>query len=226
MRVLAVVAHPDDEVLGPGATLAKHASDGDETAVVMLGDGVSARYDEQTQETSEQISRRRERARRACDKIGVETVRFHTFPDNQFDTVPLLDLVKTIEDEIESFGPDVLYTHHHGDLNIDHELTARATVTAARPLPKSDIDGIYGFETLSSTEWSLPTADNAFTPTSFVDVSEHVDAKLDALRTYENELETHPHPRTPENVRRNLELWGAKSGLEAAEAFTVIRERR
>lgn len=226
VRILCVAAHPDDEILGVGGTLARHAANGDEVHVVILSDGVTARHEEITEEVAAEIDHRRSRAERACDHLGVRSVSFHEFPDNEFDTVALLDLVQTVETEIESFDPDWIYTHHYGDLNVDHELTSRAVVTATRPLPETSVERVYAFEVLSSTEWSIPEPGNAFQPTEFVNVDGHVEAKLTALREYEAELRDHPHPRTVENVRRNLRSWGAKSGLETAEAFELLRAVR
>jgi len=224
MNVCCVIAHPDDETLGAGATLARHAANGDDVHVLLLSDGVTSRYDERTDAAEREIEQRRDRAREACDHLGADSVSFHEFPDNQFDTVALLDIVQTVEAEFERQDPDVVYTHHHGDLNVDHELTARAVLTAGRPLPDAEIDRIFAFETLSSTEWAVPKASNAFHPTVFVEVSEYVDKKIDALRTYESELREHPHPRSVENIRRNLCRWGATAGLPAAEPFELLRE--
>lgn len=224
MSVLCVAAHPDDEVLGVGGTIARHAADGDAVHVCILSDGVTSRYDDEDA-AADEITRRRDRARTACETLGA-SVSFHSFPDNCFDTVPLLDVVQTIEGEIAERNPSVVYTHHPGDLNVDHERTARATVTATRPLADSDVERVLAFETLSATEWAVPTVDNAFQPTSFVDIDEHLETKLDALSAYEDELREPPHPRTVETVRRNAEVWGAKAGLGAAEPFEVLREVR
>lgn len=226
MTVLCVVAHPDDEVLGVGGTLAAHAAGGTDVHVCVLSNGVTSRHDEITESVVSEIERRTARARRACDRLGVETVTLHEYPDNQFDTVPLLDLVQTIEGAIERHDPSVVYTHHYGDLNVDHELACRATLTATRPLAESSVSRVLGFETLSSTEWSTPEPSTAFQPTTFVDVSETLETKTDALAVYEDELRDHPHPRTVENVRKNAQLWGAKSGLDAAEPFVLLREVR
>jgi LmbE family N-acetylglucosaminyl deacetylase len=222
MTVLCVVAHPDDEVLGIGGTLARRAADGEDVHVCILSDGVTSRY-EGTDSASEEITQRRGNARRACDHLGASAT-FQSFPDNQFDTVPLLDIVQTIESEIDRLAPDDVYTHHYGDLNVDHQLTCRATVTATRPLKDSGIERVYAFETLSATEWAVTEPGNAFQPTTFVDVTDHLDKKLAALAEYESELRTPPHPRTPETVRRNASVWGAKSGLEAAEPLVLLRE--
>jgi len=225
MSVLCIVAHPDDEVLGVGGTLARHAAAGDDVHVCILSDGVTSRYDDDDDAASAEIERRRERAERAAEILGA-SVSLHGFPDNSFDTAPLLDVVQTVEDEIAEHDPETVYTHHHGDLNVDHELTCRAVTTATRPLQDSGVERVLAFETLSATEWSVPSADNAFQPQHFVTVVDHLDAKLDALRCYEDELREPPHPRNVETVRRNAQVWGAKVGVGAAEPFEVIRELR
>ena len=224
MSVLCIGAHPDDEVLGVGGTLARHATNGKDVHVCLLSDGVTSRYDDEDS-AQEEIQQRRDRAQRACEMLGA-TVSLHGFPDNSFDTVPLLDIVQTVEAEIEEHEPTVVYTHHYGDLNIDHELACRATVTATRPLADSGVERVLAFETLSATEWSVPEPSNAFQPTTFVDISDHLDTKLEALSVYERELREPPHPRTPETVRQNAEVWGTKAGLEAAEPFELLRKVR
>lgn len=224
--VLCVAAHPDDEVLGVGGTLAAHANEGADVHVCLLSDGVTSRYEEVTDEVETEVERRTDRARAACDELGVADLSIYTYPDNQFDTVPLLQLVQTVEAEIDRLEPSVVYTHHHGDLNVDHELTSRATLTATRPLADSPVEQVLAFETLSSTEWAMPEPSTAFQPTTFVDVSETMEEKLAALEVYEDELRTHPHPRTLKNVRNNGDLWGAKSGLPVAEPFALLREVR
>jgi LmbE family N-acetylglucosaminyl deacetylase len=224
MSVLCVAAHPDDEILGVGGTLARHAAAGEDVHVCILSDGVTSRYDE-PDTAEEEIKQRRSRAKRASKALGA-TVKLYGFPDNCFDSVPLLDIVQTIESEIESHDPDVVYTHHYGDLNIDHELTCRATVTATRPLADSNINRVLAFETLSSSEWAIPESSNTFQPTSYVDVSPYLETKIDALSIYETEVKEPPHPRTVETVRKNAEVWGAKTGVSAAEPFEVLRELR
>lgn len=221
MTILCVVAHPDDEVLGVGGTLARHAAAGEDVHVCILSDGVTSRYDDESAAAAE-IEARRDRARRACETLGA-TVSCYGYPDNSFDTVPLLDVVQTIESEIDEHEPDEVYTHHYGDLNVDHELACRATVTATRPLADSGVNRVRAFETLSASEWAVPDPSNAFQPTSFVAVGDHLETKLDALSVYENELREPPHPRTIETVRQNASVWGAKAGVEAAEPFELLR---
>lgn len=224
MSVLCIAAHPDDEILGVGGTLARHTADGDTVHISILSDGVTSRYDD-TDAAEEEIQQRRQRAERAAEALGA-TASLHSFPDNCFDTVPLLDIVQTIESEIAEHDPDIVYTHHYGDLNIDHELACRATVTATRPLSDSGVDRVLAFETPSASEWSVPRPDNAFQPTSFVNVSDHLETKLEALSVYEAELRDEPHPRTLETIRKNAEVWGGKAGVPAAEPFEVLREVR
>jgi LmbE family N-acetylglucosaminyl deacetylase len=224
MSVLCVAAHPDDEVLGVGGTLARHAANGDDVHICILSDGVTSRY-EDTDTASDEIEQRRERAEQAADILGV-TVSLHDFPDNSFDTVPLLDIVQTIETEIEEHDPNIVYTHHYGDLNIDHELACRATVTATRPLADSTVKRILAFETLSASEWAVPRPDNAFQPTSFVNITQQLETKTDAVSVYERELREPPHPRTIETIRKNAEVWGSKNGVPAAEPFEILREVR
>lgn len=224
MSVLCIAAHPDDEVLGVGGALARHASEGKDVHVCILSDGVTSRYDDEDAAT-EDIERRRRRAERACDTLGA-TVSFYGFPDNSFDTAPLLDIIQVIESEITTQEPSLIYTHHYGDLNVDHELACRATVTATRPLSDSSVERVLAYETLSASEWSIPQQSNAFLPTSFVDITDNLETKLEALSEYETELREPPHPRTVETVRKNAELWGAKAGLQAAEPFALLREVR
>jgi len=226
MNVLCIASHPDDEVIGVGGTLARHEDSGDHVSVCFLSDGVASRYDDEPDEMAEEISLRRDCAESACEVLGIKDVTFYEFPDNRFDSVPLLDIVQAIEGEISRIQPATIYTHHHGDLNVDHELTARATITATRPLADSTVERVLSYETLSATEWAISESSNAFQPTSFVDIGDTLEQKLEALRAYESELRDHPHPRNVENVRRNAIVWGAKSGMSAAEPFELLRELR
>lgn len=226
MKILCVAAHPDDEVLGVGGTLARHEEEGDEVHVCILADGVASRHDEIDDHVRDRIEKRRNRAREACEYLGVSSISFHRYPDNMFDTVALLEVVQTIESEIDDHDPEVVYTHHYGDLNVDHELACRATVTAIRPLKDSNVDRILAFETLSATEWSVPSPENAFQPQYFVNIDGYLGNKLDAASAYTDELREPPHPRTIDTIRRNAQVWGAKAGLSAAEPFVVLREFR
>jgi LmbE family N-acetylglucosaminyl deacetylase len=185
-----------------------------------------ARHEEVTPEAEKRRSERRENARRAADVLGVRSVEVLDYWGNHLDDVALIDIVRDVSATVEAFEPDVIYTHHCGDLNVDHERAARAVRTAARPLADSPVDRILSFETLSATEWSMPRQENAFRPTVFVDVSDTIDRKMDAIEVYREEMCERPHPRSVENVRRNARTWGDKSGFPVAEPFELVLERR
>jgi LmbE family N-acetylglucosaminyl deacetylase len=219
MKVLVVAAHPDDEVLGCGGTMAKHADRGDDVASLFLADGVGARGPED----DDALTARMAAAADAARLLGCGPSTHMNFADNQLDSVPLLELVKAVERRVEEFGPERIYTHHHGDLNIDHRLTHEAVLTACRPLAGRCVREIYGFEVLSSTEWSGPSEARAFLPNHFENIEDFLDRKLDALAAYEMELAPFPHPRSPEAVRALAALRGANSGFLAAEAFMLVR---
>jgi LmbE family N-acetylglucosaminyl deacetylase len=218
-KVLAIVAHPDDEALGAGGTLVRHSAAGDEVHIAFLTDGVSARGDD-----CEAKDRRAEAARRAARALGAQEPVFLAFPDNRLDEVGLLDVVGAIETVMFKINPATIYTHHAGDLNIDHAICHRAVLTACRPLPGSRLRRIYAMEVASSTEWASPAATNAFIPTRYVDISGAMAAKREALRAYAEEMRPFPHSRSIEAVAALATWRGASAGLTAAEAFMVIRE--
>jgi len=219
-NVAAVFAHPDDEVLGAGATLAGLAAAGARVRILLLASGLAARGP--TDET--EIGKLRAHAREAARRLGAESVEFGGFPDNAMDTVPLLDVVRRVESFMGDFPADTVFTHHGGDLNVDHRRTFEAVVTACRPLPGSAVRTILAAEVLSSSEWA-PTPLGGFTPTEFVDVSDTIDRKIDAMSAYAGEVRTWPHPRSPEGIRNLASLRGQQAGFAAAEAFQTVRRR-
>ena len=158
--------------------------------------------------------------------LGATDLFMYDLPDNRFDTVPLLEIVKIIEDLIKRVNPHSIYTHHIGDLNIDHSLVCRATLTAARPLAASAVRDIYSFEIPSSTDWTFHQLSPVFRPNVFVDISKTLETKVQAMELYKNESRHFPHPRSPESLRAIARRWGSTSGLHAAEAFELIRSIR
>ncbi len=222
MTVLVVAAHPDDEVLGCGGTIAKHVLLGDEVYCLILGEGVTSRYT-QRDEAKEALKQLKSQAEQAAEILGIKEVFFKDSPDNRFDTVPLLTIVKAVEEVKEEIKPDIIYTHHQGDLNIDHQITFKAVLTACRPLKGETVREIYSFEIPSSTEWNSPDAQSYFMPNVFVDISETFDKKIEALKAYQGEIREYPHPRSPEALRAIAMRWGSLVGCEAAEAFELIR---
>ncbi|WP_378950613.1 PIG-L deacetylase family protein [Pelosinus sp. sgz500959] len=223
-KILVIAAHPDDEVLGCGATMAKHVQAGDKVDVVILGEGITSRDNIRNREQhSKLFLELQQSAKRANDILGVSTVTFGTFPDNRMDSLDLLDVVKTIEFFIEKFNPDIVYTHHHGDVNVDHQIVNRAVITACRPLPGVKFKTILFFEVASSTEWQVPSLNSSFNPNWFVDVSDTVQLKRKALQAYQSEMREWPHPRSINAVEYLAKWRGATIGVEAAEAFSLGR---
>lgn len=224
MNVLVVAAHPDDEVLGCGGTIARHASQGDDVNVAFLGEGITSRSLERTKAMDEQKRLLREATSKASEILGVkETVHFD-FPDNRMDSVDLLEVVKVIEACIDRFSPNVIYTHHAGDLNIDHVITAKAVVTATRPLSRYLVPDLYAFELLSSSEWAFGLHAEVFRPNLFIDIENHLDSKIRGMSCYQSEIASFPHPRSPEAIKALAMRRGSQAGLKAAEAFILVRK--
>lgn len=225
-KCLVITAHPDDEVLGCGGTIARLARDGHEIYIAILGEGVTSRYKSRDEADQKRVEELHTRSREVGRYLSVKDVFLFSLPDNRFDTIPLLDIIKMVENLIGNLQPDVIYTHHGGDLNIDHQITHRAVLTAARPLQNCPVKEIYAFEVPSSTEWAFQQFEPVFHPNVFVDVTKTLDIKVQAMQLYESEARPFPHPRSPEALRALARRWGSMVGLEAAEAFQLIRSVR
>lgn len=221
-RILVVGAHPDDEALGCGGTIARHAAAGDPVHLLFLADGVSSRGGEAGSRA--EVERRAAAAADAAKILGAEPPRLLGLPDNRLDGVPLLEIVQAIEAVVRELSPRVVYTHHGGDLNIDHRLAHQAVMTACRPQHGAGVQAIYSFEVLSSTEWASPSVGRPFRPNRFVDISGHLETKIRALQSYADEMRDFPHPRSREAVEALARLRGATVAVAAAEAFVVERE--
>jgi LmbE family N-acetylglucosaminyl deacetylase len=221
--ILVVAAHPDDEVLGCGGTIAKLADEGADVHVAFLADGVLSRTGDAEMHQSE-ITARRTAAQKACGILGAKAVSFGEFLDNRMDSIALLDIVQAIEALVANYRPDTVLTHHIGDLNIDHRRIHEAVVTACRPQRGHSVKTLLCFEVPSSTEWQLPGSAPAFTPIWFVDISNTLARKLAALESYAVELRAWPHPRSRQGVEYLSHWRGATIGVDAAEAFTLGRQ--
>jgi LmbE family N-acetylglucosaminyl deacetylase len=222
--ILVVAAHPDDEALGCGGTMARLAREGARVHVAFLADGVSSRV-VGAGPVDEALASRRDAARKACEILGAATVQFGDFPDNRMDTVSLLSVAQSIEALISRHRPDTVFTHHAGDVNVDHRRVHEAVVVACRPQPESPVATLLSFEVPSSTEWQPPGSAPAFTPNWFVDVSDTLELKLAALDAYRTEMRAWPHPRSREGVLHLARWRGATVGVAAAEAFVLGRHR-
>ena len=226
-RIMIIVAHPDDELLGLGATMHRLINGFNvQTHVVILGEGITSRSDNRDlPKWQNQLDIHRKNVKDAQAAIGYHSISIFDFPDNRFDTVALLDIIKIIEKEKEIFRPDTIFTHHGGDLNIDHQRTFEAVFTSCRPMKHETVNTIIAFETPSGSEWHASTDPNHFIPNLFIEVSEEdIKAKIKGMESYEFEKREYPHPRSPESLKIMAQRWGITVGREFVEAFCLIRE--
>lgn len=225
-KILVVAAHPDDEVLGLGGTMHRLINDnGCKVRAVILGEGITSRSkNRDTEKWKHELEVHRNNIEAARKAIGYESVGIYDFPDNRFDSVALLDIIKVIEKEKQEFKPEVIFTHHGGDVNIDHQRTFEAVITACRPVEQEKVKMIMTFETMSGTEWRSPSDPRHFLPNLFMEIGEKdLQAKIIAMEAYEFEKRSYPHPRSPEALKIRAQMWGVANGLELAEAFQVVR---
>lgn len=225
-KILVIVAHPDDELLGLGATMHKLINEYNcNVRAVILGEGITSRSNERDPEKwSEELKTHRLNIETARKVIGYESVGIYDFPDNRFDTVALLDIIKVIENEKENFQPEIIFTHHGGDVNIDHQKTFEAVMTATRPMELEVVKSIITFETPSGTEWIASSDPRKFSPNLFVEVSkENLNAKINGMECYMFEKRAYPHPRSPKALTIFAQYRGNTVGKKFAEAFAVVR---
>ena len=223
--VLVIAAHPDDEVIGCGGTIAKHHDNGDEINTIIMAEGSTSRSPKRNREQFiEELSLLSKAAKESANILGIKEIEILDLPDNRLDSMDLLDIIKIIENKIKKFNPTIIYTHHSGDVNIDHRLINDAVITAARPLPDSNIKRILSFEVASSTEWRPPDAQNIFIPNYFVSIENQFKRKIKALEAYECEMRDWPHPRSYEALEYQAKYRGSQIGYQYAESFSLLRE--
>ncbi|MCS3710961.1 PIG-L deacetylase family protein [Salinibacter ruber] len=221
--ILVVAAHPDDEVLGCGGTIARRVEEGHDVYIAVLGEGITSRYEDRDDADQALVESLASTSREVGEFLGAEKVYLDEFPDNRFDTVPLLKVIKSIEDLIDTVHPEVVYTQHGGDLNIDHNVVYRATLTATRPMIECPVREVYAYEVASSTEWAFQEFSPPFRPNTFVEIEDTLDRKVEAMQMYETEARSYPHPRSPKSLRAIARNWGRTAGMQAAEAFELVR---
>lgn len=223
--IAVIAAHPDDEVLGCGGSLALFAKEGHPVHILFIADGVSSRMESIEHLLHQGIfTSRYSSSEEACRVLGCTSVEFLSLPDNRLDGIVLLNIIKKIENFIEHYSPNIVITHHAGDVNIDHRIVHEAVLAACRPLPRHPVKELLFFEVPSSTEWRPPGSSQMFNPNVFIDISQTLAMKMKALHIYESEIREFPHPRSYKAVDA-LALWrGASAGVEAAEAFILGRK--
>ena len=218
-KILIIAAHPDDEVLGCFGTIAKMIKEDYEAYTLILSGGKTSRGKVEQKELDEL----KNEMLKANKLIGIKEVFQADFPDNAFDSVPLLTIVKKIEEIKDKIQPSIIFTHHIGDMNIDHQITHKAVLTATRPMQDECVKKIYSMEVPSSTEWNSFSKETAFIPNVFFDVTETIDKKVEAMGLYQSELRKYPHPRSLEFIKELAKTNGIKVGLNYSENFMLIR---
>jgi LmbE family N-acetylglucosaminyl deacetylase len=218
MKVLVLAAHPDDELLGLGGTLARHVAAGDQVTTVIVSDGATSRYDAGADEMLSSC------ARAAADVLGVRDLRLLGLRDQRLDEGPIIGVIQAIEKIVLEIRPEVVYTHHWGDLNRDHAVVSEAALVACRPVRADSPHTVLMFETPSSSEWNAPDPAKQFVPNYFVDITATIEQKLAAMACYRSELRPAPHPRALESLRARAQYWGQSAGRPYAEPFVLVRE--
>ena len=222
-KLLVIAAHPDDELLGCGGSIAKYLNNGVLVKVLFLGEGSTCRYDDPScKEAVAAIAERNLWAVEALGVIGVTDFEFYNLPCGRFDQTPIIVINKIIESVIRQFSPDTVFTHSAGDSNNDHRIAHRATIMATRPCGENVVNRLFCYEVLSSSEWSYTSS---FLPNYFISLTEsQLLAKWSALECYATEMRDYPFPRSWVGVKNLAEKRGMQAGIEFAEAFQLVRE--
>jgi N-acetylglucosamine malate deacetylase 1 len=224
-KILVVVAHPDDEVIGCGGTIAKHVANGDHVSILVVADGVTSRLGEYSKsEMVASVDLRVQQLHDAANILGCKKVIALNMPDNRLDQFPLIDIVKKIESVIREVAPNIVYTHQVSDVNADHVVVHKAVLVATRPKPLMSVNELFFFEILSSSEWNFGVSKNSNCGLNyFVDITDFLEKKIDAAKLYKDEFYDSPHPRSIKIIKSLAELRGSVVGVQAAEAFSVGR---
>ncbi len=233
MKILVIVAHPDDEVLGMGGTIKKLTKNKNQVKIVIMATGIAARRSTDFKNSSnyniskndqkiieKQISTVKIHAQKAAKILGVTDIEFLGYPDNEMDTISNLELTKSVEKIIQKFKPQVIYTHTPFDVNVDHIACYNAVLTATRPKKNMIVKKVMTFEVPSSSEWNFTST---FAANTFVDISNEITNKIKALQCYKTEIQKYPHPRSAKSLESIGNRWGTVSGYSVAEAFSLVR---
>ncbi len=222
-NVLIIAAHPDDEILGVGGTVRRLADEGVCVRAVIVAEGLTSRSDKRMDTNQLELVELQKDARAAANEVGYTSIDFCGFPDNRMDEVDLLDIIKVVNSFIEKYHPDTIFTHHHGDLNIDHQKTCEAVLTACRPVKDYCVERIYAFETPSSTEWNFHYSE-PFCPNVFFNVTDTLESKIRGMACYRTESTEYSHPRSAQALRALGQYRGSNVGIKMAEGFELLRE--
>ncbi|RDU22107.1 PIG-L deacetylase family protein [Anaerosacchariphilus polymeriproducens] len=218
-NILVIAAHPDDEIYGMGGTIAKLADQGHKVYTLIVTEGCSMQYPGET----EKIAMKKEEAIKANELLGVKKVIFGELPDMKLDSIPHVQINGVIENAVRELQPDIVYTHHFGDVNKDHKMVYESTLVAVRPLHTQCVKEVYCYQVPSSSEWAGPFQAEVFLPNVFESIEKYSHLKEEAILAYNTEIREFPHPRSLKYVNLWDSMHGARVGLPAAEAFQMVR---
>lgn len=214
-KILAIATHPDDEILGMGGTLKKHINNNNEVYVCIVTSTWKPKWGEKDNK------RRKEESCKVGEFLGVKNLFRLDYPTIKLDTVPINELIYSIEKIVSEVRPHTVYTNYKNDLNADHGVVFQAVSVATRPI--SGIKKLLAAETPSETDLALPLLGNAFQPNFYIDISNELEDKIKAAKMYKSEMKTFPHLRSEEVIRAMAIKRGAEVNLKAAEAFVLLR---
>ncbi len=222
-KILVIAAHPDDEVLGMGGTIAKYTTRGDEVALLVVTDGSTSQYRNSPRLQEILIEKKTETINSAAI-LGVKHIFYGELPDMKLDVTPHIDINRVIENAISDFQPSIVFTHFNGDVNKDHRMVYESTLVACRPVSEQCVKRLFLYSVPSSTEWNVQTATNVFLPNWYEDISgEFAEKKYKAMECYKTEMRDYPHPRSIQYLRTADTAEGNRVGLLAAESFIMLR---
>jgi LmbE family N-acetylglucosaminyl deacetylase len=216
--VLIVAPHPDDEVLGCGGVIGRHVASGDDVYVVIVSKGVADEF------SPDLVEQARQEATMANKVLGTKRVFLLDFPAPRLDAVPTSSLAAALKNVVVNVQATTVYLPHHGDIHGDHKAVYWATLVATRPNGDFFPARLLCYETLSETEWGAPIPSDVFAPTVFVDVSQYLGVKLEAMKCYRSQLAPSPKARSLASIEALARVRGSTIGVTAAEAFSLIRE--
>jgi LmbE family N-acetylglucosaminyl deacetylase len=218
MRVLVIAPHPDDEIIGVGGTIAKRVKAGHEVYVSIVTKGCEPLF------STESVEQVRAECKEADAFLGVKETSFLDFPAAMMEDVPRYKLNDALVKEIQRIMPDEVFIPHRGDMQLDHKMVVDAAMVALRPKYKYVVKRIYSYETLSETGWDVPNTTNEFIPTVYEDISGTLDLKLRAMSIFKSQLAEFPNARSTEAIDALAKYRGSTVSVNAAEAFTLVRE--
>ncbi len=222
-KVLVIAAHPDDEVLGVGGTIAKLTAVGAECHLLIVTDGSSAQYRD-SENLAEIIETKKMETKGCANVLGFKSINYGGLPDMKLDKTPHITINKVIENVINEIQPETIFTHFWGDVNRDHQEVYNSTLVAVRPVMGQVVKELYCYRVPSSTEWTPNKSDTMFMPNFFVDISEYAELKYKAFAKYSTELRDYPHPRSVQYLREADRAAGLRVGMLVAEEFVLLRK--